>query len=254
MKVQMELPAFRELPAERRAEHRALIASRLGRRSGHRKLLVNLLATAVVFLAPTVALRHEIVDFWSAEPAPGPGQLYFGSLHTAEARSKFGDPSITPDGAAREVMRVVLDGESRPLWVVPTKEGSFCYRLHFTLSCLTPENRNGAMRIGGGGLMAGDGVDWVDGPVLDEAVQQLEILYQDGERVKIPFVWVSPPIDAGLYAYDIPREHEQPGHLAVAVIGLDEGGDEIAHHCLPIPPDELARSVTQAASLCERRN
>ena len=247
MKVQMELPA------ERRAEHRALIASRLGRRSGHRKLLVNLLATAVVFLAPTVALRHEIVDFWSAEPAPGPGQLYFGSLHTAEARSKFGDPSITPDGAAREVMRVVLDGESRPLWVVPTKEGSFCYRLHFTLSCLTPENRNGAMRIGGGGLMAGDGVDWVVGPVLDEPVQQLEILYQDGERTKIPFVWVSSPIDAGFYAYDIPGVHEQPGHLAVAVMGLDEDGEQIGHHCLPIPPDELARSVPEAASLCERQ-
>jgi hypothetical protein len=55
-------------------------------------------------------------------------------------------------------------------------------------------------------------------------------------------------------AYDIPGEHEQPGHLAVAVIGLDEDGKDTAHQCLPIPPEELARRVPEAASLCERRN
>ena len=257
MRGQMTLPAFRELPPERRAEQRARLMSAIARRPRRRPALAVALAVALLAVAPTFAFHRAVVDFFSGEAAPERIQRDFGFLreHTAEASARFGGPSYTPDGLAREVMTVMLDGERRPLWVVPTSEGGFCYRLHFHGSCLTPELARGRMPIGVGGLSTrhGHGFAWIVGAVTESSVQDLELLYQDGERVKVPFVWVSPPIDAGFYAYEVPEEHEQAGRLTVALIGLDEDGKEVAHACLRLPPDEVARSVPAAATLCERR-
>jgi len=198
---------------------------------------------------------RELVDFFSAAPAPERIQLDFEFLreHTADASAKFGGPKYTTEGPAREVMRVQTDGEARPLWVVPTREGGFCYRLHFAISCATPDVKE-RVRVGVTGLATrhGDGFNWLFGPVSEESVQQVELLYQDGERVQLPFVWVSPPINAGFYAYDVPEQHEQPGRLTIAVIGRDEDSNAVALHCLTVPLDEVARRVPEAAAVCER--
>jgi hypothetical protein len=230
---------------------------RRARTASRRWLLIPVAAAiAVIAAGSALAVYREVVDFFSAEPAPERIQLDFEFLreHTAEASSKFGGPKFTTEGPAREVMRVQIDGEARPLWVVPTREGGFCYRLHFHGSCLTPDARADD-RIGAGGLATRNaaGFDWLVGTVRDERVQEVELLYQDGERARVPFVWVSPPIDAGFYAHDVPEEHEQSGHLTVAVIGRDEDGDAVGHTCLRVGPDEIARSVPEAAAFCERR-
>lgn len=255
MRGQMTLPAFRELPPERRAEQRERLMSAVARRPRRPPALAVALVVALLAVAPTFAFHRAVVDFFSGEAAPERIQLDFGFLreHTAEASARFGGPRFTPEGLAREVMTVMLDGHSRPLWVVPTREGGFCYRLHFGASCFTPNESGERMRIGVGGLATkqGQGFDWLVGPVLEDAVQEVELLYQDGERVQIPFVWVSPPIGAGFYAYDVPPEHEQPGRLTVAVIGLDDEGEMVAGQCLRLPPDEPLGSAT-AEALCKR--
>lgn len=153
-------------------------------------------------------------------------------------------------------MRVQLDGERRPLWVVPTEQGVFCYRLHFHGSCLTSRSAASRPGIGAGGLSTGEngGIDWVVGPVLDPQVHRVELLYQDGERVAVPFVWVSPPLDAGFYAYDVPSEHEETGRLVVAIIGLNEKGERVAHTCWLRSSEDLRLSVPEARELCERRD
>jgi hypothetical protein len=97
-----------------------------------------------------------------------------------------------------------------------------------------------------------DGFNWLFGRVSEQSVQEIELLYQDGKRLQLPFVWVSPPINAGFYAYDVPEQHEQPGRLTIAVIGRDDDGNTVAHRCLNVSPDEVARSVPEAAALCER--
>jgi hypothetical protein len=229
---------------------------RRARSLARRWLLIPIAAAIALILAGSAfALYRELVDFFNAEPAPERIQLDFEFLreHTAEASSEVGGPKYTTEGPAREVMRVQIDGEARPLWVVPTREGGFCYRLLFASSCVTPEVKQRS-RVGVGGLATrrGDGFDWLFGPVSEEAVQEVELLYQDGERVRLPFVWVSAPINAGFYAYDVPEQQEQPGRLAVAVIGRDKEGNAVVHACLLIPPVELERSVAEAAALCER--
>ena len=256
MRGRMTLPAFRELPPEIRRAQRALLVSSGGRRSRPSRTLVLAALLAILVATPALALRREMVDFLSSEPAPERIQVDFDSLRerTAESSAKFGGPRFTPDGPARAVMRVEIDGETRPLWVVPTREGGFCIRLNFGASCLTPEIK-GEGRIAmmfGLATKGSDGMNWFVGRVSDQSIQEVELMYQDGERVNIPFVWVSPPIDTGFYAYDVPAEREEPGRLAVAVVGLAADGGEVAHTCLLVTPDELARSAPEVAALCPR--
>lgn len=258
MEVQMALPQCRELPSETRAEQHARLLATVGPPRRGRYVLAVAVTLAVIAAAPTLAFQRELVDFWSAEPAPERIQLDWEKMRQSHAELRANGsaaPRYTPEGPAREVMTLMLDGEARPLSVVPTTEGGFCYRLHFHGSCLTPELAGGRMKIGVGGLSTrqGHGFDWVVGSVTESSVEELELVYQDGERVKVSFVWVSPPIDAGFYAYDVPVEHERVGRLTVGLVGLDEDGDEVAHACLPLPPEELARSVPAVASLCARR-
>lgn len=229
---------------------------RRSRLVARRWLLIPLAATiAAILVGSAFALYRELVDFQTAEPAPERIQVDFNFLreHTAEANSKVGGPSYTPEGPAREVMRVQVDAQTRPLWVVPTREGGLCFRLHFAASCLTGERKHEA-RIGVTGLATSHGgsFQWLAGPVTDETVQEVDLVYQDGESVRVPFVWVSAPIGAGFYAYDVPEEHEQPGRLAVVLIGRDEDGKSVTHTCLTVAPDELARSVPEVVALCKR--
>ena len=151
MDLQMELPAFRELPSERHAAQRAIVVSHVAGRPRRRPALLIAVVIALLAVAPTFAFHRAVVDFFSGEPAPERIQLDFAYLreHSAEASARFGGPSYTPEGPAREVMRVMLDGESRPLWVVPTTEGAFCYRLHFHGSCLTPDLVAGRSTLAG---------------------------------------------------------------------------------------------------------
>jgi hypothetical protein len=256
MEMQMALPRFHELPSEKRAAQRArLLAAVRAPRRRRGAIVAIAVGVAVLAAAPTLAFQRELVDFWSAEPAPERIQLDFDELreHIADANARFGTPKFTPVGPAREVMRVHIDGETRSLWVARTEEGTFCFRLHFGLSCLTPQNAQHAGVIGLSGLATkhGAGFNWLAGSVRENAVQEVELHYQDGERVKIPFVWVSPPVDVGFFAYDVPPEHEEPGRLTAAVVGLDEDGKMVAGQCLRLPPDEPA-ATPEAEALCKR--
>jgi hypothetical protein len=256
MEMQMALPRFRELPSETRAAQRArLLATVRAPRRRRGAIVAITVGVAVLAAAPTLAFQRELVDFWSAEPAPERIQLDWDKMRQihGELRAKgFGAPSITPVGTGREVLRVNLDGERRALWVIPTEEGGFCYRLHFHGSCARfPENPG--LKIGAGGLATRErgGFAWIVGAVLASDVHEIELVYQDGERRKLPFVWVSPPIDAGFYAYEVPPEHEQSGHLTAAVVGLDEDGNMVAGLCLRLPPDEPV-ATPEAEALCKR--
>lgn len=225
-------------------------------RTVRRQLLVIPIAAtiAVVAVGSAFALYRGFVDFLSAEPAPERVQLDFELLrkHTADTSARFGGPAFTPQGPAREVMRAEIDGEARALWVVPTREGGFCYRLGSAMSCVTPDIQGREpVDFGGQATADGAGLAWLFGYVSDDAVQKVELLYQDGARVPVPFVWVSTPINGGFYAYDVPRQHEQPGRLPMAVIGSDDDGSAVALKCLPALRGDVARSVPEAVDACK---
>ena len=217
MRGQMTLPAFRELPAEIRSEQRALIVSRAASRPRRRTAVVLAAAIAVLVATPAFALRKQI-DFWSAEPAPERIKLHFD-----EMRGIFPPAGQVVPKDAREVTSITLDGERLPLWVAPTQDGGFCWHWHHVGAC-----KEG---LGLGLLLLqseAGGLEWAAGVVAAEDTERIQVRYEDGALADVPFVWVSPPIDAGFVLFDIPAENERKGHRPVAFVALDGDGNEVA--------------------------
>jgi hypothetical protein len=255
MDLLMALPHFRELRSETRAEQRAglLTAVQVPRR--RRYVLAAAVVLAVFAAAPTLAFQRELVDFWSAEPAPERIQLDFDHLKKVNVHHRAKGLRTWPEpvGTAREVLTVRVDGETRPLWVVPAEGGGFCFRFHFHGSCGgAPGDGAAGMKLGVGGLANhGGGLQLLVGTVMAPEIEEVVLLYEDGERMKLPYVWVSPPIDAGFFAFGVPEDRRVVGRLTAVVVGLDPDGNEVAAFCLNRSPEALARSAVLREH-CER--
>jgi hypothetical protein len=190
-------------------------------------------AVAVLLATPAFAFRNAIVDFWSADPAPERVQLRF-----AEMRRVFAPAGRVVPENAREVTAITLNGDRLPLWVAPAEDGSFCWQWHHVGAC--PAS---AMQFGVISLQSEvAGIDWAAGVVRSPGTERIEVRYEDGAVADVPFVWVSPPIDAGFVLFDIPAEHEREGPRPVAFVALDGDGDELARQDFRYRPPGKAGS------------
>jgi hypothetical protein len=191
-----------------------------------RVALVLAAALAVGVAAPALGLHRTIVSFFESEPAPERTQIEFARMGIA-APVGLGPNVIHEE--TRKVMERELDGKVRPLYVAPTQRGGFCWLWEGRMgSCgrTHPDQR----ALGVTGLVSERGPTLVAGHVLDSAIEKLELRYEDGRQVEIPIVWVSPPIDAGFYAYEVAPETLREGHRAKALVALDRDGDERVRH------------------------
>jgi len=188
---------------------------------------------AIVAATPALGLRGQIVQFFGGgEPAPAPVVKDFGEIDV-------GAPPGMATGViadeTRDVMEVPLStGKTAVVWVAPTRAGGFC---RFT-------STSGRHSTGGGGcdrdrsLPFAPGLD-IPGPVSPEGeilappvvfdgATKVEIRFEDGESATTPLVWVSPPIDAGFFVYEVPEAHWRAGHRPVALVLEDADGNELA--------------------------
>jgi hypothetical protein len=197
---------------------------RRARRPRLRRYLLPLAAAfAVLAVGSAFAVYREVVDFVQAEPAPERIMLDFNRM---SVRATIGlGPRVIPD-SARKVTEATIDGKRAPLYVAPTRDGGFCWRWGTHGSCgrLQP-NQRGL----GTGWLERDNAPWIlTGHLLDRQFARLELEYEDGERVEIPTIWVSKPIDAGFYVHEVPRERLRPGLRAKALVAFSAEGDEVA--------------------------
>jgi len=98
------------------------------------------------------------------------------------------------------------------------------------------ENSAGSPYVIGFGMTAPRGVVpfVVGGDVpASSAVEKLEIRFEDGSEDSIAVTWVSAPVDAGFYLYEVPAAHAGPGHRPTALVGIDREGREVASQTLP---------------------
>lgn len=222
---------------------------RRARRRSRRWLALPLAAALAALLAGSAfAVYRELVDFLSAEPAPERIVIDFGRM-SARATVGFG-PQVIP-GEARVVLEAQLRGKREALYVAPTREGGFCWRWGYTGSCgrLHPDQR----ALGVTWIESAQGPAQLSGHLLDPAIQRLVLEYEDGERVEIPSIWVSPPIDAGFYVFEVPAEQLRSGHRARVLLALDGDGDEVVRHAFRYSdpawepgPDGLPRMADRA--------
>lgn len=163
---------------------------------------------------------------------------------------------------ARLVATFTIAGHPRRLWVAPTRGGGYCYT--FELSFGGCRQTRAEREIGGKSQL---GVTWmggsprhgvdasivtrIGGDITAPAAYEITATYADGTHHDVPFVWVSRPIAAGFYSYDIPSSHWTRAHRLTSVTLSAKGGRRLgrqtfayAAHPRPFPrplPGRLVR-------------
>lgn len=183
-----------ELDDARSSERQRLTHSR-------RRGLALAIGAAALFLAvavPAFGLPQNVIDFFSATAAPAPTQESFSSLDVGAPAGMA--PGLR--GRARSVMDTNIAGKDVHLWVAPTAGGGFCLALDtYGLGC----DRDRSLQINptlAAHTLAGPVV--VFGDVLSSQADHLRLTYANGQSISIPLVFVSEPIEAGFFAYQIP--------------------------------------------------
>jgi hypothetical protein len=201
--------------------------ARRRRRVRPRFVLVAAAAAAIVVAAPAFGLGGKLVRlFQSGEPAPAPIERSFARLDAGAP------PGFTTGVVASQTRKIVLPGDVA-LWIAPTRRGGFC---------LFVEGGGGqcdaaralafwpTFSIGGDLSHRGvieNGPVLIDGSTTLDDAASVEVQFEDGSSVTIPVVWVSAPIDAGFFGYDVPAAHLRVGARPMLLILRDADGNEL---------------------------
>ena len=213
-------------------DRRRLLPGRGGRWPlGYRKSLALALlavATIVFLVAPALGIAPPVLDFFSSKHAPKQVIHQFDVMNVGAPRG------MSPRVIAGQTRLVTTyhrhNGQAFPLWVAPTRKGGFCFLFGFGGSCAArmPPTRNEPGDHNGGAIGLGRyGSTVLAGYVYDKHIANLEVRFKHAPTVTVPLLWVSPPIDAGFFFYDITRAQQQQGG-PMAVVALDEHGKELA--------------------------
>jgi hypothetical protein len=202
--------------------------ARRGRRLRPRVVLaVAAVVVAVVAATPAFGLGGKLVRiFESGEPAPAPIERSFAGLD-ADA-----PPGFTTGVAASQTRKIVLPGNVA-LWIAPTTRGGFCLFVEGGGGqCDTARALKFWPTFSIGGDFSHQGVI-ENGPVLIDGSTTLndaasvEVQFEDRSSVTIPVVWVSAPIDAGFFGYEVPAAHLRVGSRPTLLILHDANGNEL---------------------------
>ena len=160
-----------------------------GRRLGAFVVLVAAALGAAVFSGPwlsSLSLYHS-----SGRALAAASDDFF--------KYKLGEPPIAPEAIPSETRvitsRRLSDGD-HTLYVSPAKNGGFCYRWTGSAS--------GCDKL----TNAPFSVDWgkrqVIGTILSRRISSVKIKFTNGSTAKPLISWISAPINAGFFLYNIP--------------------------------------------------
>lgn len=212
--------------------------------------LVALAALVALLATPAFGLREALLDLI------GRDNVEFGKSPAAATivKRQFADLAIgapagmSPQVIPNETRRVVIAGNARRriLNVAPTRRGGYCYIIERSHGgCQRNDPDRWLPPIGltyRAGAQPGQPVkvDYIGGTVNDPRVTRLTIEFADGHSVDVPFTWISAPIGAGFFAYDVPPDRRTKTRGPRSVTAWGANGDRIArdstiHYPLPEP-------------------
>jgi hypothetical protein len=67
----------------------------------------------------------------------------------------------------------------------------------------------------------------IDGSTTLDDAASVEVQFEDGSSVAVPVVWVSAPIDAGFFGYEVPAAHLRVGARPILLVLRDADGKEL---------------------------
>jgi hypothetical protein len=206
-------------------------------------LLVAALVLAIV-AAPALGLAPPFLDFFSSKHASKRVVHSFALLNVGAPRG------MSPKVIAGETRRVtsyrLANGTTMPLWVAPTRKGGFCFTFGYGGGCASTRNEHQRDQPGDRNAEAiglGEyGSRVLAGYVFDTRIARIEVRFRHDPAASVSLLWVSKPINAGFFFYEIPRklsrgaraprpgaDPAQPSAGPVAaVVAADEHGREIA--------------------------
>jgi hypothetical protein len=216
------------------------------RRRSRRSALLVVVAALVLLVAilvatPAWALIRDVLPFWDQPTAPQSVRLEFSSLNLGAP------PGMSPNAASgdtREIGRFTLGGVTRTLWVAPARNEGFCVlwlpRGGGGCSTAGLPLSTGAMLVLPHAptepaqtpftpsqirtLMRKGVPEWITGDVTAGTVSEVLIRFSDGHTVRPRIVWVSAPINAGFFAYDVPADEQSTRAHVTAVDAYDRNG------------------------------
>jgi hypothetical protein len=176
---------------------------------------------AIVVATPAWGVVRDVLPFWDQPSAPSSVKVEFASLNVG-APTGMSPQAVSDD--TREVEQVTLGGATRTLWVSPAKDGGFCFiwlpgagggcspsdEPLTTEAMLVPaHDPNQPAQTTG---IPEDTQDvsvpeWITGDVTAPTTD-VAIYFSDGSTVHPRIVWVSAPINAGFFAYDVPASKQ----------------------------------------------
>jgi hypothetical protein len=184
-------------------------------------LLVALLATPAFGLRDAVLDLIGRIDVTFAEAPRAPERV----VREFEDLGLGAPPRLAPQAVAGETRRVGtlrVRGRERTLWVAPTRNGGFCYRIEGAWGgCERLRTRPAPPLSLTYAVAARRGqparVTQLGGTIMSPRVTHVVVVFRDGHREPVPFVYVSPPIAAGFFVYDVPA-----GRVPLHVLASDD--------------------------------
>lgn len=182
---------------------------------------------AVLLATPAAGLRGRIVQlFEEGEPAPRPVVVDFATIDLGAP------PGMAPGVISEEARKIHvfhLPNGDITLWAAPTRAGGFC---------MTWEEFVGGCVPARGNPISASILDApprrIAGSVRAEPGTALELEFEDGDVLALRVVWVSPPIEAGFFLYEVPLHRRQEGRLPFALVLRDAAGHVVARERLPV--------------------
>jgi hypothetical protein len=257
---------FDRIRHDRKGDWQDVVRRAGGRRRRRRLAVATVLAAVVALGAPTaLALRGSVVDFFQSEPASNQLVLDF-------ARMDVGAPPGLENhvnyAETRKIFeRKLANGTRLTLWVAPNGRGGYCTAL------VGPHNRGGfgclwekrppiSPGIGVRGSISPEGVIrggpvLVSGSVGHDQAETIELHYRDGDVDRQTLTWVSSPIDAGFFLFEVPQRHWGKDHQFDRLVLRDADGralysEAIALH-LPLAMDPKTGAPSEALQAHARR-
>jgi hypothetical protein len=229
MNAENSIPPLRDLPPGRLAQRAQQLRAEIDRPRRRPYVLAVALAIAVlavVLATPAFGLQSHIVQlFASSKPPPERiHDLFADAAQPAPGETRKPDWVLVDKRRVAVTLRIPGYGTER-LWVAPTRNGGLCVgtpdgcdryrrRPFFTTLTASPSTqRNGHIFFLGDTLAHG---------------ARILIRFEDGSSDRIPLTWVSRPIDAGVFLYDLPRVHWKKGRMPIVLTVENANGQELA--------------------------
>jgi hypothetical protein len=199
---------------------------------------------AILVSAPAWALVRDVLPFWNQPSAPSSAKVVFSRMNRVPRGVPAGMSPQAVSGDAREIEQATLYGETKTLWVAPaTGRFDFCWIwgpnlggtcgssaqplgvVYWTIPAHDPSQPAQTTNIPANSGYPENGVpESVAGSAISPTVSDVLIRFSDGSSVRPHIVWVSAPINAGFFAYDIPIDQQSSEDHGTEVDAYDQNG------------------------------